>query len=86
MIPILEIQNARVWRGETLALQDFSLRVDRGQSVAILGPNGAGKSTFLKLLTGEVRPEATPTTRCRLFGEQFWPPDRRGDAGRSRAI
>lgn len=69
---IFEIQNARVWRGETLALRDFSLRLVHGESVAILGPNGAGKSTFLKLLTGEVRPEADPATVCRLFGEDLW--------------
>lgn len=72
MTPILEIENACVWRGETLALRDFSLRIEHGQSLAILGPNGAGKSTFLKLLTGEVRPAADAGMRCRLFGEAHW--------------
>ncbi len=70
--PIFEISNARVWRGDTLALQDFSLTLRHGESVAILGPNGAGKSTFLKLLTGEVRPEANPLSVCRLFGDELW--------------
>lgn len=70
--PIFEIANARVWRGDNLALQEFSLSLVHGESVAILGPNGAGKSSFLKLLTGEVRPEADPATCCRLFGEEFW--------------
>jgi iron complex transport system ATP-binding protein len=69
---IFEIRNARVWRGETLALRDFSLTLRHGESVAILGPNGAGKSSFLKLLTGEVRPEADPSMSCRLFGEELW--------------
>ena len=69
---IFEIRKARVWRGETLALKDFSLTLVHGESVAILGPNGAGKSSFLKLLTGEVRPEADPATSCRLFGEELW--------------
>lgn len=67
-----EIRNARVWRGETLALRDFSLVLNRGESVAILGPNGAGKSSLLKLLTGEVRPEADPKSSCRLFGDELW--------------
>lgn len=70
--PIFEISNARVWRGDTLALEDFSLSLLHGESVAILGPNGAGKSSFLKLLTGEVRPEADDATTCRLFGEELW--------------
>jgi len=70
--PIFEINNANVWRGDTLALRDFSLSLIHGESVAILGPNGAGKSTFLKLLTGEVRPEANPLSGCRLFGEELW--------------
>lgn len=69
---IFEIANARVWRGDTLALKDFSLKLVHGESVAILGPNGAGKSSFLKLLTGEVRPEADPATSCELFGEELW--------------
>lgn len=72
MEAIFEIENAKVWRGETLALRDFSLTLVHGESVAILGPNGAGKSSFLKLLTGEVRPEADPATTCRLFGEELW--------------
>lgn len=70
--PIFEIHNARVWRGDTIALKNFSLTLHHGQSVAILGPNGAGKSTFLKLLTGEVRPEADPATSCKLFGDELW--------------
>ena len=68
----LEISKATVWRGEIAALADFSLKLREGESVAILGPNGAGKSTFLKLLAGELRPEARPGSFCRLFGEDLW--------------
>lgn len=68
----LEIDGARVWRGETMALKDFSLTLREGESVAILGPNGAGKSTLLKVLNGELRPEWTGSEVCRLFGEDLW--------------
>ncbi len=69
---IFEISNARVWRNDKLVLKDFSLTLFHGESVAILGPNGAGKSSFLKLLTGELRPEADASSCCRLFGEDLW--------------
>lgn len=71
-VPFLEIADARVWRGETMALKDFSLTLREGESVAILGPNGAGKSTLLKVLNGELRPEWTGKDVCRLFGEDLW--------------
>ena len=67
-----EVRDANVWRGETLALRDFSLDLREGESVAILGPNGAGKSTLLGLLTGELRAEARPGTTVRLFGDDLW--------------
>ncbi|MCW5746582.1 MAG: glucan ABC transporter ATP-binding protein/ permease [Alphaproteobacteria bacterium] len=36
--------------GRRAALQDFSLRVDAGSTVALVGPTGAGKSTSMALL------------------------------------
>jgi len=38
-------------------VQDFSLRIMRGDRVAFVGPNGAGKTTMLKMLTGELAPD-----------------------------
>ena len=38
-------------------VRDFSLRVQRGERVALVGPNGVGKTTLLNLLTGELAPD-----------------------------
>ncbi|RIA00678.1 ATP-binding cassette domain-containing protein [Cereibacter sphaeroides] len=43
-------------------VKDFSLRVLRGDRVAFVGPNGVGKTTLLKLLTGEMEPDAGSVT------------------------
>ena len=66
------LEHATVWRGNHCVFRDFSLRLHLGESVAILGPNGAGKSTLIQLLTGGLRPEARPETRCTLFGEEHY--------------
>ncbi|MDP3089142.1 MAG: ribonuclease HI [Nitrospira sp.] len=68
--PILDIQHATVYRGETCVFSDFSLALQEGEHAAIVGPNGAGKSTLLKLLAGGVHPLPLDETRISLFGEE----------------
>ena len=48
----------RVEQADVPLLQDVSLRVARGEYVAVLGPSGAGKSMLLDVLGGLVRPDA----------------------------
>lgn len=44
--------------GDLLAVNDVSLEVAEGEIVGFLGPNGAGKSTTIKMLTGQLAPDA----------------------------
>jgi ATP-binding cassette subfamily F protein uup len=42
---------------EKVILQNFHLRIQRGDRIGILGKNGSGKTSFLKLLVGELEPD-----------------------------
>lgn len=54
----------KVYNGDTVALENVTFKVGRGEFVSIVGRSGAGKSTLLKLLIAEERP-----TSGRVFFE-----------------
>lgn len=55
MTDIIKTQNLSKWYGNVLGLNDITLQIGTGIT-GLLGPNGAGKSTFLKLITGQIKP------------------------------
>jgi branched-chain amino acid transport system ATP-binding protein len=55
---LLSVQNIEVlYQGTILVLKNVSLRVARGEIVALLGSNGAGKSTTLKAISSLIQSE-----------------------------
>ena len=68
MKPIVETKNLSKWYGNVLGLSDVTLQIEPGIT-GILGPNGAGKSTFLKLITGQIKPNIGTV---RIKGQKIW--------------
>lgn len=51
---IIEVNNANIYQGDNMVLQDVNLRVDKGEFVYLVGKTGTGKSSLLKTLYGEL--------------------------------
>ena len=43
--------------GDKKIVDNFSIRIARGERIGVVGPNGAGKTTLLKLILGELAPD-----------------------------
>ncbi|MGI8931162.1 MAG: ABC-F family ATP-binding cassette domain-containing protein, partial [Sphingomicrobium sp.] len=58
-----------VWKSfdDKPIIRDFSLRIQRGDRIGVVGANGTGKTTLLKLLTGEIRPDAGRVTLAKTL-------------------
>jgi ABC-type multidrug transport system ATPase subunit len=66
--PLVELQRVFQHINGRCALNDLSLRVDRGDALLLIGPNGAGKSLSLRLILGLDQPSAG---RVRLFAQDL---------------
>jgi phosphonate transport system ATP-binding protein len=55
--------------GGRVALQGMSLRIERGERVAVIGPSGAGKTTLLRILATGLKPTSG---RVEILGADPW--------------
>ncbi len=55
-VPVLELENITMQFGGVVAINNLSLKVNRGEIVALIGPNGAGKTTAFNCVTGVYEP------------------------------
>ncbi len=64
--PLMAIQDLRVvYRtddSETVAVENFSLTVNKGELVSIVGPSGCGKTTILRCIAGLLQPTSGKVT------------------------
>jgi len=63
--PAIEADSLCKKFGSRWAVQDASLRLERGQVLGLIGPNGAGKTTLLRMLVGLIR---STSGSVKLFG------------------
>lgn len=55
---VIEVKHLSHAFGDQPIVEDFSTLILRGDKVGIIGPNGCGKSTLIKLLLGQLTPQA----------------------------
>jgi ABC-2 type transport system ATP-binding protein len=53
---MIEVSHLTKYFGQTVAVDDISFTVDRGEVLGFLGPNAAGKSTTMRMITGFLPP------------------------------
>lgn len=55
---VLELKNLSKSYGALRVLENISLKIERGERIAVVGVNGAGKSTLIRMLAGTEAPSA----------------------------
>ncbi len=55
---VIEIENVTKRFDDLVAVDEVTLRLDRGQTLGLIGPNGAGKTTLLRLISTLARPDS----------------------------
>ena len=53
---VIDVKNIHFQYDEKLVVENFSVRIIRGDRIGLIGANGAGKTTLLKLLLGTITP------------------------------
>jgi ATPase subunit of ABC transporter with duplicated ATPase domains len=76
---LLTARGVSVSYGALLVLHDATLSIAAGDRTAVVGPNGVGKSTLLRVLAGEITPDAGTVSAAGNVGYLPQERDRQGD-------
>jgi branched-chain amino acid transport system ATP-binding protein len=84
-VAALELEGLSIAFGGVRAVQNVSLRCERGERRTVIGPNGAGKTTLFNLIAGQLRADRG---RVRVHGRDLTdrPPFQRARAGLARTF
>lgn len=55
---VIKAENICYQINDRVLIKDFSMRIYRGDKIALIGPNGVGKSTFIKIMLGQLEPKS----------------------------
>ena len=67
--PIIVLNNLRKAYGQTIAANDLTMAIPRGEIFGFLGANGAGKTTTMRMLCGLIKPMSGAG---RIMGRDVW--------------
>jgi len=57
-MPLFTLDSVSVAFGHLPLLDRVAFQIDRGERVAVIGRNGTGKSTLLRIVNGDLQPDA----------------------------
>src|SRR5574343_881613 len=55
---VAELEHVGKRFGQRVIVDDFSIRIQRGDKIGLIGPNGAGKTTLLRMILSELQPDS----------------------------
>jgi ATP-binding cassette ChvD family protein len=55
---VIDLEGVSKGYGDTLLIDDLTIKLPPGGIVGVIGPNGAGKTTLFRMLTGQEQPDA----------------------------